>query len=752
MILDYYYNKRRRVLEISYINKNGAKSIVQYNINKFKTWIADPNGSEMNWDGRKCSSGYTESPHKFDIKKFILDLPESEREIFNSKQFPKLYTWDIEVNANPSEFPVPSLAKEEITTISICSPEFNSIVLGTRELSDIEMTELNNKYIKYISDVEFWNKLNIPTPTCKYIKFPDEHGMLEYFLRLIKKAPVMAGWNSDGFDLNYIANRIKNNYKDLSMFAASATGSISQKSVTDWRANKTYLPIPNHTLMLDLMNVIKDEDFVVMPIKESMSLDYIAEESLGVKKIEYDGGLWDLLRDDYPNYVFYNAVDSLLVQLINQRFKTMNNIYIYSQYCTEKIGSCFSKISLSEALVFKDFYDRGINIIPEKLEREDRGTLIGAYVREPVPGLHSYITCNDFASLYPSSITTCNLSFENYLGHNFSEEELEIFKSKKEYFVSVNNNVYKNDKDYTFKNIQKTLKSARDVSKYLSKQLDAEVLSFIDSTIRSKTETNYKLKLPKKAWNDHILEVLKEFGVQTVDDIINKDISFLEEFRSSLALTISFYTSNEQAMKLLANSLYGGSSHPAFYWFNMDLANDITGESRSLIHMMEEHLSNYWKENWVKMKDLHEKWGIVVNEEKANRIFSDPDYGCMVYGDTDSVTGESMIRLSSGEELKIEELYNNNIENSAGITKHGHESVWIKENVMNWDKELYFGSPKRIIRHKVTKPKWRLKTSSGKEITMTSDHSMIVFRDGEKLSVKPQDIRKTDKILTIISD
>ena len=56
---------------------------------------------------------------------------------------------------------------------------------------------------------------------------------------------------------------------------------------------------------------------------------------------------------------------------------------------------------------------------------------------------------------------------------------------------------------------------------------------------------------------------------------------------------------------------------------------------------------------------------------------------------------------------------------------------------------------KRIIRHKVTKTKWKLKTKSGKEIIVTNDHSMIVFRNDEKLTIRPSEILKTDKILTV---
>ena len=123
----------------------------------------------------------------------------------------------------------------------------------------------------------------------------------------------------------------------------------------------------------------------------------------------------------------------------------------------------------------------------------------------------------------------------------------------------------------------------------------------------------------------------------------------------------------------------------------------------------------------------------------------------IVYGDTDSVNAYTSISYEKGEST-IEELYNKNIKNgSAGTTLKGHESIKCTEKVLNWteDKKLYYAPVRRIIRHKVRKAKWKLKTKSGKEITITNDHSMIVFRNNKKIEVKPSEILKTDKILVV---
>ena len=63
------------------------------------------------------------------------------------------------------------------------------------------------------------------------------------------------------------------------------------------------------------------------------------------------------------------------------------------------------------------------------------------------------------------------------------------------------------------------------------------------------------------------------------------------------------------------NSCYGGSSHPYFAFYNIDLANDITGEARNLIHMMERHIPELFDNEWFKMKDVHKMIGIKLKKE-----------------------------------------------------------------------------------------------------------------------------------------
>ena len=714
MILDYNFNSYSRRLDVSYIEDNGAKQIISFNVNRFKAYYSTPSGKFTNWDGDKCDIRWVEKPSKFEIKTFLTELDPKYKALLSKRIFPKVYTFDIEALADENgEYSEPEYARCPISTISICSPELNTIVLGTLPFNDWEKQTLEKNFKEYMENTKFFHELNMKMPYVKYVYFETEEQMLKYFLSsIVSKVPILTGWNCIKYDWNYIVNRIKNYYPQLSIKLASYNKRVSNKNYKDRFGNNMILPMPEHTLILDMMEIIEQEDKKVLPMKESMKLDYIASASMGIHKIEYTRSLDDLYRDDYGRYVFYNSIDSVLVQLINYRFKTMDHIYLYALYCNEKIASCFSKIALTEALVFKDFYEQGLKIVYEDKPEPARSSLIGAYVKKPIPGIHQFVCCNDFASLYPSTIRTCNLSFENYIGAYWDNVKLEPYRlNKKEYivigpnvftnegtadkpsmgnsvgvfldekklapyradtkkyFVSVNGCVYKNEKDYSFRRIQARLKAARDHDKYLGKDIDATVIFDIDKILANHPteDRNYSEEIVKD------LENIGISGVTCTQDLRKMSEQELKAIIPVIKNEIVYLDSNQLAMKYLMNSMYGGASHVSFYWYNMNIANDITGEARNLIHRMEHHIPDFIKKNWTTLYDVHKQLGIEVDQEKAKEVlenayyvpkevdpdtYNEPSFVIPVYGDTDSlyISYENLLKTIKGvDKMSIEQ-------------------------------------------------------------------------------------------------
>ena len=226
----------------------------------------------------------------------------------------------------------------------------------------------------------------------------------------------------------------------------------------------------------------------------------------------------------------------------------------------------------------------------------------------------------------------------------------------------------------------------------------------------------------------------------------DEKLSRIEELRNkafSLKKEMDYYNALQLALKLCLNGSYGAFAAAYFVMHHPSVSSSITSQGRDLTKTMDAVNQHYWYKMWHDDLELHKKLCIrdVKKVKKSEHV--------SIYADTDSISSESMITTDK-QTLTIEDWYNNNIENgSAGITLSGHESVLTKDKILNWNNDLYFADVKRIIRHKVTKTKWKLKTKSGKEIIVTNDHSMIVFRNDEKLTIRPSEILKTDKILTV---
>jgi len=216
---------------------------------------------------------------------------------------------------------------------------------------------------------------------------------------------------------------------------------------------------------------------------------------------------------------------------------------------------------------------------------------------------------------------------------------------------------------------------------------------------------------------------------------IDKEIKRLQRLANT-------YNNEQMGIKIFINSIYGACASVYFVCYNPDLAEAITLQGQDIIKFSALVLNKYFKEIWHKDKKLHEKLGLTKVEKVEHDV--------SVYGDTDSCDKNTIIRTNKGS-ITIENLYNES-SISTGITLNGHESVKTDRKVLNYNKEgkLEYQNPERIIRHKVTKQKWLLKTKTGKEIYITNDHSLVVFRDNQKIKVKPKEVKKSDKILVVL--
>ena len=143
-----------------------------------------------------------------------------------------------------------------------------------------------------------------------------EREMFLAFLKYIEKQhpDVISGWNSEGFDIPYIVNRMERILGQEYVDRLSPLRNVyfRMRKGTFGREQKRYYF--DGVANLDYLDVYKR---FCLKLRESYKLDAIGELELGQKKIDYEGlALHELADQDWNKFIDYNVQDvNLLVRL-----------------------------------------------------------------------------------------------------------------------------------------------------------------------------------------------------------------------------------------------------------------------------------------------------------------------------------------------------------------------------------------------------------------------------------------------------
>jgi len=431
-------------LRVSYINKDGKISLKTFDLPELTTWAICPDSDRAkdpimkNWNGKSVKKIKTKKMNKWDLAEFIELLPNDDKAELTALNFPKVQAIDIETEVIDG-FPDVNVARERITCISIAQEDNSVLVLGWKPLTKDQEKKIFDNVRSYLKDFGEWN--------FKYVNFPDEFNMLFTFItKILPKCTVVIGWNFLNFDWAYIVTRCNKLGIDVSQ--ASPVGKLQYKT-----------NIPYHIGMFDYLEVYKKIPNSIQ-IKESNKLDFVANGFLGVTKLHYHGSLQELYENDYDTYVMYNAIDSCLVTLIHTKTRLLNALISQANKCNLSMYRAYSPISLTELLLWKGFWDKDL-VIAEPKQDIPRGAFEGAYVRDPIKGIHRGVACYDYASLYPSIMRQFNISPESFIEKTHSNDKLTAYKEDQKYIVTASDSVFDNTKDSVLKEILTSLYAER---------------------------------------------------------------------------------------------------------------------------------------------------------------------------------------------------------------------------------------------------------------------------------------------------
>ena len=443
MVVDWEYKFGQ--LLVSHVDKSGQIKMRYYKWPNPTKWIVcaeDDNqrdGRYVTWSGDSVISVQSKNPNRYSVYDFIDELPQAEQDIIFEYNEPDIFFCDIE-NEIIDKKPEPHLAESAIQSISIVNKN-KVLVMGTKELSDTVSKsieeDINNYFVKFGVTYQF-----------TYIHFRSEHDMLlNFFVKFVPRMPVITGWNFTDYDWVFLVNRCRKLGIDPSV--ASVTKLLREP----WDMEKrTYCELPAHRMVIDYMELFKKWDTSIR-VRESIGLDFVSDQVLGVKKVNYEGSLKTLHTSDYKKFVFYNAVDSILVQKIHEKTKLIDILYGVSTLSRVKVGDSFSTLPVTEGILRRKLKNEK-NVVLCRLDRSEGlevpESVLGGFVKLSVKGMGNWLVCYDAKSMYPTNMMQFNISVDSYKGVLSGDKKYAIFNNKKielepDDIILLNGAVFKNE-------------------------------------------------------------------------------------------------------------------------------------------------------------------------------------------------------------------------------------------------------------------------------------------------------------------
>ena len=301
----------------------------------------------------------------------------------------------------------------------------------------------------------------------------DENTLLRKFLSKWEQMDptIVVGYNSDFFDIPYLYYRIKKRLGD-DVYRLSPIKKITET-----------LSQPNSPIKIGLVSSL---DYMlllrkyIMKEESSYKLGDIGTKYAKMGKIEYNGNLDTLFREDPNKFIDYNIRDVEIIEALEEKQKFIELTILISHLCHTPYEAIYYNTTLNEGAILTYLKRKGIiapnkptttnptireleigdhvihqrgtptiegvvynidkdqiivktaagkfiNRFPKSIRKKD--SYAGGYLLDPIPGLYSDVSDLDFTSLYPSIIKSLNLGVETLVGRIVTKNNYEQYNS-----------------------------------------------------------------------------------------------------------------------------------------------------------------------------------------------------------------------------------------------------------------------------------------------------------------------------------
>lgn len=471
--------------------------------------------------------------------------------------------------------------------------------LAARSPTDHEWKKgfANEDFIKQLNDIAELPK-DVDIVLCA-----NEQELLAYFLAEIEDSDVVSGWNSDFFDVPYTGARLeKLGKKWFRRLCFAEAEDPKWREIERFGTPAVMLDLSGRN-SVDYLELFRKYE---MEERQSYTLESTANEILpDLPKLEYEGSLADLYRNDFVNFVRYNLRDTEVLHGLEDK---LGYVHLADQMIHLSTGlwkHALGVLKLAELAMINYCHHELDNTIVSDFKKSDEDRQIkGALVLLPQVGMHQWVGSIDINSLYPSAIRSINISPETIVGQFIDEIE---------------------------------------AAEQIAADSDVELIFLYEDQQQEKlTAAEWRRELKKRKW------AVSGFGTvfnQSKQGIIPKILEtwylMRKEYQKKYSEAKSagdeslatYYDRIQYVYKIKLNSFYGALSNQYFRFYDLRMGESTTGTGRAILRhqcaevckLLDGKYTLPDREVWD--KDRH-------GDQVLHKGYTDKH--SVVYGDTDS--------------------------------------------------------------------------------------------------------------------
>jgi DNA polymerase elongation subunit (family B) len=245
-----------------------------------------------------------------------------------------------------------------------------------------------------------------------------EKALLEAFLNNLRdiNPDILVGYNSDYFDIPYLYYRLCNVFDKEVANMLSPIGIVMDES--EWNRDG-WLKIAG-TESLDYMKLHKKFSFRDEP---SFKLDALGKKYVGLEKIEYEGSLDRLFKEDKQKFIAYNFRDVEILKALDEKFQYLPLTKNLAHKGKINYSDVYKNSMIHDGAISAYLLSQGV--VPPARDRNPitKKNYAGGYLFCPSAGLFNYMFDEDLTSLYPSIIMSLNIGKETLVGRILIPDE-----------------------------------------------------------------------------------------------------------------------------------------------------------------------------------------------------------------------------------------------------------------------------------------------------------------------------------------